>query len=45
MYSIEKENQKKAKNSTKLVDIYSRNNNKTPNKNKLEPEFSLEKKE
>jgi hypothetical protein len=44
LYSIEKDNQKKAKNSTKLVDIYSRNFNKTPNKNKLVAEFSLEKK-
>ena len=44
LYSIEKDNQKRAKNSTKLVDIYSKNINKTPNKNKIERIFSLQKK-
>ena len=45
LYSIEKDNQKKAKNSTKLVDIYSKNINKTPNKKIIERIFSIEKKE
>jgi len=45
LFSIEKDTQKRAKYSAKLVNIYSKNINKTPNKNKIDRLFSLEKKE
>ena len=45
LFSIEKDTQKRAKNSAKLVNIYNKNINKTPIKNNIDRLLSLEKKE